>query len=138
MRKQAREYVFKLIFEYIFLKEKNNDGLTEVLPENLTDSDKEYINKVYSGVLDNYAELFEAVSRLSSEFKAERVYKVDLAILLLAMYEIRFFEEVPDVVAVNEAVELAKSYSTDKSHSFINGILASYIKEKEVTNGSNN
>jgi N utilization substance protein B len=136
MRKQAREYTFKLIFEYLFLKEKNNDGIDEARPENLLPSDTEYINKVYNGVVENYDYLYSCVSRLSSEFKAERIYKIDLAILLLAMYEIKFMDDVPDVVAVNEAIELAKTYSTDKSHSFINGILASFLKE--IRNGANN
>lgn len=130
MRKQARTYAFKLIFEYLFLKEKNETGLTEVLPEDLTDSDKEYIAQVYNGVIENYGILYQEISKLSSDFKAERIYKVDLSILLLSMYEIKYLDDVPDVVSVNEAVELAKIYSTDKSHTFINGILATYLKDK--------
>ena len=130
MRKQAREYVFKLIFEYLFLKEKNQTGIEEVKPQDLSKSDLQYIENIYNGVIENYDILYESISELSAEFKAERIYKVDLAILLLSMYEIKYLDDVPDVVSVNEAVELAKAYSTDKSHAFINGILASYIKNK--------
>lgn len=138
MRKQAREYAFKLIFEYIFLKEKNEGTIEEALPENLTPADNEYIEKVYQGVIENYEKLYQGIASLSSEFKAERIYKVDLAILLLAMYEIKYIAEIPDIVSVNEAVELAKTYSTDKSHAFINGILASILKQKEGSYGENN
>jgi N utilization substance protein B len=129
MRKQAREQAFKLIFEYLFLKTKNAEGLPEQPPQ-LSDTDKLYIDNVYGGVVKNFDELYADIAALSEDFKAERIFKVDLAILLLAMYEIKYADDIPDIVSVNEAVELAKVYSTDKSHTFINGILAAYIKAK--------
>ncbi|MDD4002737.1 MAG: transcription antitermination factor NusB [Clostridia bacterium] len=129
MRKQAREHAFKLIFEYLFLKTKNVEGLSEQ-PSQLSDTDKLYIDKVYNGVVENFDSLYAEIAALSEDFKAERIFKVDLAILLLAMYEIKYADDIPDIVSVNEAVELAKVYSTDKSHTFINGILAAYLKAK--------
>lgn len=132
MRKFARETAFKLIFEYLFLKEQNETSIKELCsaPE-LSDEDRDYINAVYNGVIGKYDEIYGEIAGLSSDFKAERIYKVDLAILLLAIYEIDYMEDVPDIVAVNEAVETAKVYSTDKSHLFINGILASYLSNKK-------
>lgn len=131
MRKLARETAFKLIFEYLFLKEKNQTSINELCGgELLTDADREYINIVYSGVIENYDSIYGEISKLSFDFKPERIFKVDLAILLLSIYEIKYMADVPDIVAINEAVELAKIYSTDKSHSFINGILASYFNNK--------
>ena len=73
----------------------------------------------------------KTIASFARGFTAERIYKIDLAILLIATYEILFLPDVPDKVSVNEAVELAKTYSTDNSPSFINGVLASVIKEKE-------
>lgn len=139
MRKQAREYTFKLIFEYLFIKDKNDNGIQEAKPKDLTKQDLLYIENAYNGVIDKYDYLYQNISNLSKEYKVNRIYKVDLAILLLSMYEIDFIEDVPEVVAINEAVELSKTYSTDKSHSFINGLLASYLKsKKEVKDVENN
>jgi N utilization substance protein B len=130
MRKQARDYAFKLIFEYLFLNRKNEGELPVGLPHGLSDADKKYIERIYGGVTENFDALYNDISALSEDFKPERIFKVDFAILLLAMYEIKFADDIPDIVSVNEAVELAKTYSTDKSHAFINGILAAYIKAK--------
>lgn len=130
MRKQARDYAFKLIFEYLFLKTKNEGELPVDLPSSLSDADKKYIERIYGGAVENFDTLYNDIAALSEDFKPERIFKVDLAILLLAMYEIKFADDIPDIVSVNEAVELAKMYSTEKSYAFINGILAAYIKAK--------
>lgn len=83
------------------------------------------------GVSSNQAFLSEIIGGYASGYAVERIYKIDLALLLIASFEILFMEDVPVKVSVNEAVELAKVYSTDNSPSFINGILASVIKNKE-------
>ena len=75
--------------------------------------------------------LKSVVSRFLRGFNIDRIYKIDLAILYVACYEILFMPDVPEKVSVNEAVELAKTYSTDKSPSFINGVLAGVIAAKE-------
>lgn len=129
MRKFARETAFKLIFEYLFNKEYNEYSLSVLsMEDNLDDKDRAYISAVYSGVIENFDSLYGEISSLPSDFKPDRLFKTDLAIMLLAVYEIKFMEDVPAKVAINEAVELAKIYSTDKSHTFINGILAYFIK----------
>ena len=83
------------------------------------------------GVSSNQAFLSEIIGGYASGYAVERIYKIDLALLLIASFEILFMEDVPVKVSVNEAVELAKVYSTDNSPSFVNGILASVIKNKE-------
>lgn len=130
MRKTARENAFKLIFEKLINDESDELGyaaLTEVLDEN----DKDFLDALVGGVEKEKDFLKSVVSRFLRGFNIDRIYKIDLAILYVACYEILFMPDVPEKVSVNEAVELAKTYSTDKSPSFINGVLAGVIAAKE-------
>mgnify|MGYP002767486659 FL=1 len=130
MRKTARENAFKLIFEKLINDESDELGyaaLTEVLDEN----DKDFLDALVGGVEKEKDFLRSVVSRFLRGFNIDRIYKIDLAILYVACYEILFMPDVPEKVSVNEAVELAKTYSTDKSPSFINGVLAGVIAAKE-------
>lgn len=126
-RSNARECVFKLIFEYVFNKEQNNDFLVEIIESQK--EEESYIREVYSGIISHYDELCSTISKFSEGFSFERIYKVDLAILLVAIYEIQYMKSIPEKVSINEALNLAKAYSTDKSNKFINGILASVVKK---------
>lgn len=132
MRKDARETAFRLIYSYLF-DESKIDPLEERLCSfddvKLDEEDRKYIKDVFEGVEENSATLKECVEKNAIGYKLDRVYMVDLAILLLAIYEIKYREDIPEKVSCNEAVELAKKYSTEKSPSFINGILASVLKE---------
>ncbi len=130
MRKTARENAFKLIFEKLINDESDELGyaaLTEVLDEN----DKDFLDALVGGVEKEKDFLKFVVSRFLRGFNIDRIYKIDLAILYVACYEILFMPDVPEKVSVNEAVELAKTYSTDKSPSFVNGVLAGVIAAKE-------
>ncbi|MBQ9790250.1 MAG: transcription antitermination factor NusB [Clostridia bacterium] len=124
-RSVAREIAFKLIFEYVFNKEEDNELLSEYLDENSAEAG--YIQNVYHGVISHYDELCGIVKDKSVGFSFDRIFKVDLAILLVALYEIKYVESIPTKVSINEALNLAKAYSTEKSNKFINGILASVV-----------
>ena len=76
---------------------------------------------------EHEAELIEELNRLSVGFSDKRMFPADKSLLLMALAEIRYFDDVPDVVAVDEAVGLAKKYSTEKSVGFVNGVLAAAI-----------
>lgn len=129
-RKIAREDCFKLVFEYQFLNLKNELTLEEFFNDaDLEDVDKEYITNVYNGVIEHNSEILDIIQKHLTGYVINRVYKVDLAILTLAVYELVYDKQLPNAVVINEAVELAKKYSTDKSYSFINGVLASIVKE---------
>ncbi len=128
-RKNARDCAFKLIFEYTFSKEKNNDTLEEYLAADENKDEVGYIQEVYNGVIEKYDELVEKIASFSSSFKLDRIYKIDLAILLVATYEILYMKSIPTFVSINEALNLAKTYSTEKSASYINGILANFVGE---------
>lgn len=129
-RKTARETAFKLIFEQCVTKEQNTITYDSFC-QNLSEDDKKYLDKVYFGFYDKSEFIKNLITKYSIDFSYDRIFKIDLAILSLAIYELFFYEDIPMEVIVNEAVELSKIYSTDKSIYFINGVLSSIIKEKE-------
>ena len=126
-RIQARESCFKLMFEYEFLKEKNEVSLLSFLDsDDLTDDEKTYVKDEYEGLIGRDKELENVIQKYLKGYTLNRIFKVDLVILKVAVYEMLFSKEkTPSKVIINEAVELAKKYSTDKSYSFVNGVLAS-------------
>lgn len=126
-RSEAREIVFKLVFEYAFNNEKRDDLLEEYTADADADS-KAYITEVYFGVISHYTELGEAVSKTAEKFAFDRLYSVDKALLFLALYEIKFMESIPYKVSVDEALKLAEKYSTNKSVKYINGVLSKFAR----------
>ena len=90
---------------------------------------KAYIKDAIFGIEKNKEDILQQIEKnLKSDWKLERISKIDLAILKLAIYELKY-TEIPFKVAINEAVELAKKYGEDASKNFVNGILASVVKE---------
>ncbi len=130
MRKTARENAFKLIFEKLINEDSDELGYA-ALTEGLDENDKNFLDTLLCGVETEKEFLKSVVSRFLRGFNLDRIYKIDLAILYVSCYEILFLTDVPDKVSVNEAVELAKTYSTDKSPAFVNGVLAGVIADKE-------
>ena len=130
MRKTARENAYKLIFERLINGSENKLSYA-ALTAAMNDDDKQFLDALLKGVLSEYDFLTEVIGGYASGYAIDRIYKIDLAILLISSYEILFMEDVPVKVSANEAVELAKTYSTDNSPAFINGIIASVIKNKE-------
>ncbi|MBO5344517.1 MAG: transcription antitermination factor NusB [Clostridia bacterium] len=126
-RRDAREVAFKMVFEYSFNKNENTNILEEYTAEMVAD-DVAYVKEVYFGVTSHYDELMEKVSANAEKFSADRLFKVDLAILLLAIYEITYVSSIPFKVFVDEALNLAKKYSTEKSAKYINGVLAKFAR----------
>ena len=124
-RRDARDIAFKLVFEYGFSKQENNDALEEYTA-GMDADDLAFVKEVYFGVTSHYDELLEKISGSIEKFALDRLYKVDLAILLLAVYEIKFMNDIPFKVSVDVAVNIANKYSTGKSGKYINGILAKF------------
>ncbi|QCX32697.1 transcription antitermination factor NusB [Caloramator sp. E03] len=132
-RKLARETAMTLIYQM----NVNNSNASEVLEsfiENseleLSKDDVEYLKNCLEGVENRKKEIDGYIERyLKPGWKMGRIAKVDLAILRLGVYEMLYREDVPNVVAVNEAIELAKKYSTDESRVFINGVLGNILRE---------
>ncbi len=127
----ARECAYKLIFEYLFSQDINEHTFDIFSSANCTDEDIAYMKDVYHGVVKKYNQLIDVISQYSVGFNVERIYKLDLAALLLAIYEIKYMPDIPVSVSIAEAVALVKRFSTDKSSSFVNGILSSVAKNLE-------
>ena len=130
-RSVARELAFKLLYQIEIQKEINKEDIEIFFENNEINSNqaKEYINDIVEGINKNSKEILENVSKnLKQDWEIDRVSKVNLALLKLAIYEIKY-KELPYKVVINEVVELAKKYGEETSHSFINGILASVVKE---------
>lgn len=129
-RKQAREETFILIFE----KELNDNSLEEILSlaEEVRDiKADDYVKNVFFGVFENLETIDDTISQNAVGWAINRITKTALAILRLAVYEIKFYSEIPVSVSINEAVELAKKYATKEDASFINGILSTVVKQLE-------
>lgn len=129
-RRTVRENVFKLVYETGICGEVN-DLTVQLVTQNSDDDDKAYFDKVFFGIVQNKEALEGIIKKYARAYEFERLYKVDIAILLVAIYEILHCDDIPYKVSANEAVELAKAYSTEKSASYINGVLASVIKNME-------
>ena len=131
-RTTMRELAFKLLYSIEIQKDDNNQELMQTFLESNKIENKtavEYIEDVISGVEKNKSTIEKMIKEnLKAEWKIERVSKIDLSILKLAIYEIKY-KKLPYKVVINEAVELAKKYGEDTSSKFVNGILASIIKE---------
>jgi len=129
-RKKAREFAYQLIFSYLFNNEKD-EFIEEKYntDKELSDADVEYINFTFDIVKDNLDDIKAIIEKYAIGYQLYRIYKTDLAVLILAVAEMKYNEEVPDGVAISEAVTIIKKYSTAKSGPFVNGILASVYKE---------
>lgn len=123
MRRDAREVAFKIIFEGFF----NKNAYDEELLSELKEKDRVFCEEILSNYAEHREELSEKVKSFLIGYQLDRVYRVDLALLYEAIVEIAYINT-PAAVAINEAVELAKQYSTDESPKFLNGVLASYVK----------
>lgn len=132
-RREMREHIFKLLFMNDF---NQSEEMTEQLEmyfaglEELKDKDEKYMAEKFEHVKEQMKEIDEMISSSSKGWKVSRMSKVDLNILRLAVYEIKFDEDVPVKVAINEAVEIAKSFGGDASASFVNGVLGDIAKEQ--------
>ncbi len=127
-RKQAREEAFILVFEKQF-NEDSLENIMELAVEVRDITPDDYINKVFFGVYEHIDELDGIISSNAIGWKIGRISKTSLAILRLAVFEIKFMEDIPQSVSINEAVELCKKYATKEDASFVNGILASVVKQ---------
>ena len=131
-RTSMREQAFRLIYSLEIQKQEPIENQIELFIENnnIENEDaKEYISDAVLGIDENKEDIEERIKKnLKADWKIERISKIDLSLLKLAIYEIKY-KEIPYKVAINEVLELAKNYGEETSKNFINGILASIVKE---------
>ena len=128
-RSEMREQALVLLFEKEFFQDMPAEEIEEIYSENVAPL-SEYGKEVFESTLAHKDELDEIIAKFSTSRKINRIPKINISILRLALYEMIYSDGVPAGVAVNEAVELAKKYSGKDDYSFINGILGSYIRSK--------
>lgn len=126
-RTEQREHIFKMLFgiEFNSLEELEEQSALYLEQREITnEKDCEYISAKVKAVVEHVKEIDELINKHAKGWKTTRMNKVDLTILRLAAYEVKWDEDVPVSVAINEAVELAKGFGGEESPSFVNGILA--------------
>lgn len=130
-RSHARSEAFKLIFQMQQHRDDMDflfDNLTEEYPGSI--GSMPYIQKVVLGVMDKETELLEIIDRnLASGWRIDRISKVSRSVLMLAIFEIKYVDDVPAKVAINEALELTKKFDKPEAAAFVNGVLAGVMKE---------
>lgn len=154
-RRKSRELTMRLLFQMTINKEdfkevidnlkenlKVDNNESELLSNlktdksdeeniDLTDIDMSYVTRVLKGIQEKKGELDDEIEKCLIKWKINRISRVDLAILRICTYEFLYEDNIPKNVSINEAIELAKKYSGDKSAAFVNGILGKMIKNKE-------
>ena len=125
-RRELREHIFELLFRVEFNNQEEMSEQTQLFFEDieeLEEKDKSYMEAKFAKIVELLPKIDKLIDETAKGWKVSRLGKVDLTILRLAVYEMKFDEDVPVGVAINEAVELSKKYGGDESPAFINGIL---------------
>ena len=129
-RAESRNIIMTILYQVFMYKTNNIDyNLDEVFKENLP-IDNEFVKEMVNGVLEKKEELFKLANNNLKDWKMSRLGLTDQAILSLGIYEL-LYTDTPSIVAINEAVELAKKYSDDKVKNMINGVLDKIYRESE-------
>ena len=129
-RHTIRKHIFTMLFRVEFHDSSeisSQDGLYLDTIDNITDEERESMEKRVSAIVELLPEIDKKLESVSEGWKLERMGKVELTILRLAVYELLYDDDIPANVAINEAVELAKVYGGDTSPAFVNGILAKLL-----------
>ena len=132
-RTETREQAFRLIYSSQIQKDIDEEQINIFIEENnLGEEESNYIKNIFEGIKENKEEIEKLISsNLKEKWSMDRISKIDLSILKLAIFEL-VYSKLPYKVVINEAVELAKKYGEDSSKSFVNGVLASIVKEKKL------
>ena len=130
-RRELREQIFKFIFRVEFNSKEEMAEQEKFFFEDdelvIKEEDAAYISTKSNKILEKLEEIDEMINQQAKGWTTERMSKVDLTIIRLAVYEIKFDEDVPTGIAINEAVELAKKFGQEESSGFVNGVLAKFV-----------
>ena len=128
--REEREHIFKLLFLIEFYGKEELEQQEQLYAEELAEAkekDRIYIQEKYERIKEKLPQIDELLGSVSKGWRTERMGKVELTLLRLAVYEMKYDDDIPVGVAINEAVELAKTFGGDGSPAFINGILAKLV-----------
>lgn len=130
-RRELREHLFRMLFRKEFHDQVELSEQIDFYFDSLEsprEKDMVYLKERFQNIMDHLSEIDEIIEANAEGWKLNRLGKIDLTILRLATFELKFDEEIPTGVAINEAVEIAKIFGEDQSPSFVNGILAKVAK----------
>ena len=131
-RTELREQIFQLLFRVEFNTKEEMSVQEELFTTegdlDFTKTDADYIRDKYEKIADKLEEIDKAINEKATGWETSRMAKVDLTIIRLAVYELKYDDSVPTGVAINEAVELAKKFGQDGSSAFVNGVLAKFAQ----------
>lgn len=127
MRSDAREAAFKIIFADLFHENDEKFRRSVYKHDNLTEEDVSFAESLVGCVNEHREELSGLIAEKTTRYPEYRIYAADRAIMLIALAEIRYFDDIPPVVSVSEATNIARKYSTDASTEFVNGVLGGII-----------
>lgn len=130
-RKKARESTMKLLYQMEMNSDYSND-IMELFFENnnFSQLEREYIENAVNTIVENLHKIDESIKDNVEGWDIRRLAKIDLCTLRIAIYEILYRTDIPVEVSINEAIEIAKKYSTDESAKFINGVLGGFIRSR--------
>ena len=131
-RRSLREQVFKLLFRVEFIEKEEMEEQCHLFLEHeeieMSENDETHIIEKYKAIHEKLEEIESMINEKAKGWNTDRMGKVDLTVIRLAFYEMKFDESIPDGVAINEAVELAKMYGQEESAGFVNGVLAKFVE----------
>lgn len=131
-RSEVREGAFLILYQTLF--GSTPEEIDELNSAAFDMAKNEQTDEIVNGVIEHDDEILQVIAKYSKTRSVQRIAKVNLVILKIAIYEMKYSDRVPNAAAINEAVELAKKYSLKSDSSFINGILNSYMKELGAEN----
>ena len=132
-RRRAREYVLKALYAFEQGGQSSEDIRAAIIDKSgLEDNGITFACQLYDNTVHNIAQIDKYINKLATNWKLERIAIVDKNIIRMAISEVEYMPDIPIKVAINEAIELAKKYSTLESASFVNGILDRVLQDKEV------
>ena len=130
-RKEARAEVFNLLFETEFHTDASPEEIYALSQENREFVEDAYIRRVYFGVREHLEEIDEIMARHANGWKPSRITPVSRSAIRLCIYEMKYMEDIPAAVSINEAIELVKAHDDPKMRTFVNGLLNSAKNEIE-------
>lgn len=130
-RTQARENIFLLLFEASFYENPDKDEILELAYECRELEIDDYVKNTFIGINNNLSEIDMILEKYYKNWTKNRISRVALSVLRLAVYEINYVDDVVPAVAINEAVNLMKKYDTQDSAIFINGVLGAYVRDRK-------
>ncbi|OGC50108.1 transcription antitermination factor NusB [candidate division WWE3 bacterium RIFCSPHIGHO2_01_FULL_40_23] len=128
-RHEARRVALSTIFSWSFMSSKNEDPKSLALEGlEVSDFDTELANSIIEGVENNIDQIDKVIMQSAPEWPIDKIPKIDLVALRIAVYELTISKSVPPKVAIDEAIELGKEFGSDSSQKFVNGVLGSVVK----------